>query len=324
MNDHPTISIIIPSAPDRSFAEILDNLKQIKPLHTTFEIFIIKGTYPPLQRNLGIQKATGKYIFLFDDDIIIPKGSIEKVLTLFTEHPELKVIGGPNITPKEDSFLQHCFGYAHASYFVGLNTAVRYYPAKNLKQVNENHLISCNLAFDAKTLKEHPFDPQIFPNEENDVLGRILRDGNTLSYAPEFMVYHHRRNTLKKYIKQIFYWGVGRTLHTLYRKHHFKITFFVPLAFLLYLLSLIFFHPLWYFMALVLYIFLDIVFSFLAVFQSKNVFTFFIMPWLFPLTHITYACGLFWGFPKKFQKQKTLPDTKDFEFLEIKIGETKN
>ena len=178
------ISVIIPSAPDRSVEPVLHNLETIRPNHVALEVFVIKGTWPPIQRNMGIKAATGEYIFLFDDDVIIPGGTIEKALETFERNPDVQVVGGPNLTPPENDYIQHCFGFAHASPFVGLQTAARYRPVKEINKVTEKHLISCNLAFRGKMLKENHFDPKIFPNEENELLSRISVKGHLLAYNP--------------------------------------------------------------------------------------------------------------------------------------------
>jgi succinoglycan biosynthesis protein ExoA len=314
-----SISIVIPSAPGRSFNEIMENLRRVRPAQLTMQIIVVKGTWPPLQRNLAIKKAGGDFIFLFDDDIIIDPGIIEKVLEDFTQNPGIDVIGGPNLTPPEDGFMQHCFGLAHSSYFTGAQTAARYFPARRLKKVTESHLISCNLAFRADVLKKNPFDPHIFPNEENDLLARLQRLKHKFSYDPGFFVYHHRRNNLGGYVKQIFNWGAGRALHSLNRPSHFNPVFLVPLAFLFYLISLAFFQPFWYLSPLILYLLLDLAFSISAAIRAHRIRPFYVMIWLFPLTHIIYALGLVSGVARHFRRPPELPKEDGFQTIEINI-----
>lgn len=312
------VSIIIPSAPNRSTHDILSNLHEIRPPNLEFEIFIIKGTWPPSQRNLGIKNATSEFIFFFDDDVIIPKGSIEKALQVFQKNPEIMALGGPNLTPTKNSFMQHCFGHAHASFFTGLHTVSRYRTLKKLKKVTENNLATCNLAFRANILKKNYFNPYFYANEENELLGRILAEGHVLGYCPDFFVYHHRRKNLSGYLRQIFKWGEGRTIHTLYRPAHFKVTFFIPLLFFFYLASFIWIHPLWYLIPLLLYAILDVGFTIFTFWKEKKPSLLIIMLWLFPITHITYAMGTVYGFFTFFKKKK-LPREQDFQIIKIEI-----
>ena len=314
------ISVIIPSAPDRSVEPVLHNLETIRPNHVALEVFVIKGTWPPIQRNMGIKAATGEYIFLFDDDVIIPGGTIEKALETFERNPDVQVVGGPNLTPPENDYIQHCFGFAHASPFVGLQTAARYRPVKEINKVTEKHLISCNLAFRGKMLKENPFDPKIFPNEENELLSRISGKGHLLAYNPEFFVYHHRRKNLGAFMKQIFNWGKGRTMHSLKKPKNFDPLFFVPLLFVFYLVSLIWIHAPWYFLPLAAYILLDFVYTIETALTFKKWASLALMFWLFPITHIPYALGLLAGFAGYQREEKKLPEEK--EFLLIKIDMT--
>ncbi len=313
------ISIIIPSAPERRATGILSNLIDVKPAKCAFEIFIIKGTWPPLQRNIGIQKAAGEYIFFFDDDVIIPKGSMEKALETFQKNPRTQAVGGPNLTPKNSSFMQQCFGHMHASPFAGFKTVTRYRISKNLKKVNENNLTTCNLAFRTKILKENHFRTDFYANEENELLGRILRKGNLLAYNPDFIVYHERRKNIWQYIKQIFKWGEGRTQHFLKRPAHFKPVFFIPLLFLFYLLGIPWLHSRLYFMPFFLYIFLALLFTARIAWTEKKMAYFMALPWLFFITHATYAAGTLSGFATVFIRKK-LPDEKDFHVIKIDIN----
>ncbi len=314
------ISIIIPSSPARSTTAVLANLHQIKPPNLDFEIFIIKGTWPPAQRNLGIKKATGEYIFFFDDDIIIPAGAIESAIKKFESNPKIDVVGGPNLTPPQNSFLQKIFGYAHSSAFVGLGTAIRYKKSPSPKKVDENHLITCNLGFRSEIIKTNLFNPGLYANEENELLGRLTRKGHKLAYESDFFIYHHRRKSLQDYLKQIFAWGEGRMIHTLLQPSHLKITFFVPLFFLIYLLSLIVPHQSWYNLPIIIYFLLNIIFSLETAIKHRNPAAFFLMPPIFLLTHIAYAMGLFHGIKKNFSSSVPKPDPATFQIIKIDIN----
>jgi GT2 family glycosyltransferase len=321
MSEHVKISVVIPSAPERSFESVLQNLEKVRPKNAVFEVFIIKGTWPPVQRNMGIKAATGEYIFLFDDDVVIPRGSIEKALETFGHNPDVQVVGGPNLTPPENDYIQHCFGFAHASPFVGLQTSARYRPARSIRRATEKHLISCNLAFRSKALKENPFDTKIFPNEENELLGRMSGKGLLLAYNPDFFVYHHRRKKLTQYIRQIFNWGRGRTIHSIKRPDNFDPLFFIPLLFVIYLLSLLWIQNVWYLLPLAAYVILDLAFVIENGILFKKWSSVAVMFWLFPLTHITYGTGLlagllsFWG-----HEEKKVPEEKEFLLIKVDIA----
>lgn len=318
-----SISIIIPSAPDRNPDAVLENLKQIAPKNLEIEVLVIKGTWPPLQRNLGIKQAKGDLIFFFDDDIEIPSGSIEQAIKTFETHPDIQVVGGPNLTPKSNTPLQHCFGKTHSSWFTAGGTAVRYYQEKNLKHVDENTLITCNIAFRASTLKQFPFNTSIYANEENELLGRMVRAGHKITYNADFFIYHHRRKTYKAFFKQIFSWGQGRMLHTLKQPSHFSFTFFVPFAFILYFISFIWFHPFWYFIPLALYLILDLSFTLYETFNNSSIkgsrFNYLLrLPFIFFLTHIIYGFGLISGLYKIFITKK-LPSEQNFKVTRITL-----
>jgi succinoglycan biosynthesis protein ExoA len=323
MEDKPKISIVIPSAPARDFSEIVSNLEKIKPADTVMQIIIVKGTWPPTQRNVAIKKADGKYIFLFDDDVIIPKGSIEKAMEILDKDQHADIVGGPNLTPKSNGFLQHCFGLAHASYFTGAFTSARYWPAKTLNKCPEKtcaeHLISCNLAFRSEVLKNNHFATDIFPNEENELLNRLQKKGFKLRYNTDFFVYHHRRKTLPKYIKQIFAWGKGRAIHTTAHPKNFNPAFFAPLLFLIYLIGLPFIKITPYLAPIILYALLDTIFAFQAAIRGKNPAYFPILFFIFPITHISYALGMVLGFFTFWRTMKPHAQKKDMNIIEINL-----
>lgn len=312
------ISVVICSLPDRSVDFTIQNLKEIRPKNVTMEIIIVKGKWLPIQRNIGAEHSTGHYIFYFDDDLIIPKGSIESALATFKNNPQISALGGPNVTPPKNTFLQHCFGYALASWFVGFNTATRYWPSSKIKNVTESNLTGCNMAFTKSTLDHTRFDPHLMPNEENNLLEKLRLNGKKLAYDAGFIVYHHRRPTLKKYIRQIYSWGKGRTDHILREPDHFRIQYYVPVLFALYLLSLLFCHHVYYLLPLFLYLILIIAFSLQTTFRAKNIAYIFVMPFIFTITHLAYAAGLIAGF-FTMSHPPQLPPKESFTTAKINV-----
>jgi Glycosyltransferase like family 2 len=81
------------------------------------------------------------------------------------------------------------------------------------------HVPGCNMAFAReKLLALGGFDPQFRQaGDDVDVCWRWLDAGWKIGYAPEAMVWHHRRNTVRAYLKQQK--GYGRAEAMVLLKH---------------------------------------------------------------------------------------------------------
>ncbi len=116
-NKNPTISIIIPTRNRRDslLRSITSLYKQSYPIH---EIIVIDASDRPLtkeelinneavnfsllhsspsvcaQRNTGIKKTTGDYIFLLDDDIILDPNYIEVIVDFTKQNPSAIAVSG--------------------------------------------------------------------------------------------------------------------------------------------------------------------------------------------------------------------------------------
>lgn len=321
-----TLSFVIPSAPNRDHHEILNNLKKIHSKKFAnkfkFEILIIKGTWPSAQRNIGISETTGEITFFFDDDVIIPAETIEHAVKQFDKKPKLGVLGGPNITPPQNTFLQKCFGQTLTTPFTMGNVACRYHPSKKTFPADENTLISCNLAMRSFIPKAHPYNEKMFHNEENEWMARIHADNHQFLYHPGFWVYHHRRPTLYKFLRQIYNWGRGRGEHIILAPKNFRPIFLVPSFFLLYLIALAILPTLRNneitLIPLTTYFILDTITALQLAIRDKTPLSPFVTIWLMPLIHIIYGFSLISGLLRKIFAPRPIPHYDPATFQVIK------
>jgi cellulose synthase/poly-beta-1,6-N-acetylglucosamine synthase-like glycosyltransferase len=166
------------------------------------------------------------------------------------------------------------------------------------------------------------FDERLYPNEENELLDRIVSRGMKLIHAPEMAIQRSQRRTLKLFIRQMFAYGRGRAQQTLIAGPG-TIIGFAPLLLLLYLIMLpvltftrFTLAPLYTYLALVLG------FSATAVITSGEFSRLLLIP-LYPLMHISNGWGLLYGlFGGKHGKSRSCDNVnirirkiKDFEQL---------
>ena len=79
------------------------------------------------------------------------------------------------------------------------------------------------------------FDPRLWPNEETELLHRIVNTGGRLAYDPRVVVRHHRRPSLRELGGQCFRYGTGRARQAWLTGVRPGVGVVVPLAFLAYL-----------------------------------------------------------------------------------------
>lgn len=255
----------------------------------------MEGTQPAKQRNEAIKRAKGEIIFFFDDDVIVDPDIIIKMLKHY-EDKNVAIVGGPNLTPESDSFIQKSFGYVMESYFGTSDMCNRYKASGEAREATEKDLILCNLSARRSLLeKEGAFVESLYPNEENELFNRLQAKGYKLIYDPKAIVYHSRRSSIKGFIKQNFNYGRGRIEQTLIQPSSFKVLFAVPTIFTLYLVSLPLISNKIFFLPLFLYISISLISSAKISWSKKNLKLLLILPLLFPMIHVPYGLGFIYG-----------------------------
>ena len=107
--------------------------------------------------------------------------------------------------------MQHSIAMAFASLFGGGGMRNRYRQTGGVRRTSDRELILCNLSFRrARFLALGGFDERLYPNEENELLERISRDGGRLIHDPELAVFRSQRPTFRAFCRQLYGYGRGR------------------------------------------------------------------------------------------------------------------
>ncbi len=153
-------------------------------------------------RNRGLQAASGEIVVYIDDDAYPDSQWLTYLAYAFmtTKHAG---VGGPNLVPHEDGLVAQCVANAP-----GNPTHVL------LSDLEAEHIPGCNMAFRKSCLQEvGGFDPRFrIAGDDVDVCWKLQKQGWTLGFAPAAMVWHHRRNSVKAYLKQQWNYGVAEAL----------------------------------------------------------------------------------------------------------------
>src|ERR1035437_1866539 len=108
-------SFILPAKPGGTVAA-LDSLHRLDSRAGQFEIVIAEGKLPSHQRNLAAKQSRGDILFFIDDDSLVATDCLVQCAAAF-EDRTVVVVGGPSLTPENDTPLQRLFGTAHISLF---------------------------------------------------------------------------------------------------------------------------------------------------------------------------------------------------------------
>ncbi len=297
------VSFIVPTRPHNFKNDIVK--KQFGGLDAgghQIEIFLVEGFHPPLQRNLAIRKCEGDFVFFFDDDAMIPGDLVSRTLSCFNDH-QVAGVGGPNLTPGDDSRFSKLCGEVLSSFFATGSASARWKQGKPNYDATEKELHGSFICFRGDIIRKHLFCEDLFPGDENELINRIRKLGYRFYYIPDCFVYHKRRRNLAAYLKQVFISGRGRAQQTKKEGLAGNLYYLMPLLFGIYLvgaLPILFlchrFLGFWGFWLFPLFIYgaLAIFFSLRIVLAKRALFYILLIP-LFLISHLTYAAGMLRG-----------------------------
>ncbi len=153
-------------------------------------------------RNLGIRAATGDVIAFTDADCRADPDWLRYLVLGLIEH-RVAGIGGPNLLPPDDSPVA-----AAVMASPGGPTHVMF------DERHAEHLPGCNMAFWRWALEGvGSFDPVFHrAGDDVDICWRILRQGWQLGFSPGGFVWHHRRSSVRDYLRQQSGYGEAEAL----------------------------------------------------------------------------------------------------------------
>jgi cellulose synthase/poly-beta-1,6-N-acetylglucosamine synthase-like glycosyltransferase len=314
---NPKVSIIIPCREfDHYVEECIKHCKQLD--YENYEIILLPddalgkmegvkviptgSVTPGAKRNIGVANSVGEICAFIDSDARPEKSWLRNAISCFKDS-EVAAVGGPGITPPEDSLMQKASGYILSSFMVG-GLSSRYKSSGEAKESDDIH--SCNFIARKSIVEKIGWNEKYWPGEDSLMCLEIKKLGKKIVEAPNVTVHHHRRPLFKAHLKQISGFGLHRGFFAKkYPENSLKLTYFLPSLLILFLAFggiISYFYPTFraiYFSLLLAYLILTLVNASL----TKDVKLFFPV-WIGTiLTHITYGAYFLIGLAKRELKR---------------------
>ena len=158
-------------------------------------------------RNFGAAQASGDLIAYTDDDCQPDVDWLFWIARSF-ENPRIGAAGGPNLPPSPEGLQEAIVASATGA------------PSHVLSEdLRAEHLPGCNLVLRREALDSvEGFQPQfVTAGDDVDLCWRLLDQGWELAFAPAAFVWHRRRTSIARYLRQ--QGGYGRAEALLFEAH---------------------------------------------------------------------------------------------------------
>ena len=296
----PTVSVIIPIAPDGSCEVTLGSIGRQDYDHSRIQILVAVGRHRSGQRNAALEHAKGDIIWFMDNDVSVEDPQYLRKMVAYYAAADTASVGGPSLTLATDRPLQQSIGAVLGSYFATQSVRARYRPVGRVRRAGERELILCSQTFRRAFVHPTGFDERLHSgNEENELMNRLDRSGRLLIYDPDLRVFRSQRENLLEFVLQMAKYGKSRIEHFLIRPATIEVLFLIPLCFALYLATLpLLFHPgvpagfrLIWLLPLLAYALLNMTSALFIVARTGRVEIGLLSLALFPLVHLGYAAG---------------------------------
>ncbi|MBU0929979.1 MAG: glycosyltransferase [Nanoarchaeota archaeon] len=267
---------------------------------------------PAVKRNIGVQNAKGELIAFIDDDAYPEKDWLESSLKHF-KNKNITAVAGPGVLPKKHSFFEKISGLVYE--LSSKETYYRYRKGKKIMEIEDYP--TCNLIVRKKDFnKVGGFSIQYWGGEDTQLCHALTQKlKKKIIYDPDVLVYHHRRKDLMGHLKQSMFWGMWRGFFVKkYPKTSFKLTYFIPSLFVLWLIFglLLLYNNIFkfvYIFSLVIYIFYLLILGI----KTKSIKLIIPIILLTFLTHLVYGIGFIMGLLRKEGLKRTFNPSEKLE-----------
>jgi GT2 family glycosyltransferase len=283
--------------------EILQELKKRNP---ELRIFKNLKENAAAGRNIGIRNAKGNYVAFIDGDALADTNWLENISKTFGEVDAVGV-GGPDLLPPDSEYISRVIGMIMASPFASggkLNPSVQHIMSPRSAYVK--HIPTCNLCLKKDVVENLGYFDEMFvfaAGEDLEFNTRLTLAGYKLYYSPLIRVAHYRKRDIRAFAKQIYKWAKAKA--AIIKKHGMTNPSYLSPIFGFLFLMILFLaalylggSPLFFIVLLVsvaIYVLLIVFESIRIAYKNGDTRLFLYGLLLFPLIHVSYTAGIFYG-----------------------------
>lgn len=178
-----------------------------------------------IARNYGMERATGDYFIFFDSDCVIPADYFEKLNDMMARTP-FDCFGGPDAADESFTTTQKAINHAMTSF---LTTGGIRGGKVRLEKFTPR---TFNMGFSRRVYQAVGGFREMF-SEDIDMSTRIRLAGFSIGLYPDLPVYHKRRVDFRKFLRQVYVFGMSRITLKLLYPDSLKVVHTLPAVFVL-------------------------------------------------------------------------------------------
>ncbi|MBN2611136.1 MAG: glycosyltransferase [Bacteroidales bacterium] len=189
-----------------------------------------KGLGISESRNLGVENSKGDYVVFIDSDCVVPPQYFLEIEN-FLKLDKVDAFGGPDAARNDFTLPQKAINYVMTSFLT--TGGIR----GKAKRVSKYELRGFNMGISRKVFDAVGGYSGLKVAEDIDLSMRVHKAGYRTALIPGAFVYHKRKTNLYKFYVQMFMYGKARIDLFLRHREALKVTYLVPLLFLIYLVA---------------------------------------------------------------------------------------
>ncbi len=292
--------------------------------HTQYDLTLLKTykklrivptgkiTRPAEKRDIGVKEAKGEIIAFLDDDAYPDQDWLANAIKIFKKN-KVQAVCGPGILPRETNIWEKIFDQVLKTW---IGTGGYSYRFRKQSKRFVTDYPSMNFLILKKTfLKLGGFNSDYWPGEDSKLCNDLIeKEKGFILYSPEVVVFHHRRNNLKGYLKQHGSYGFHRGAFFAHGdKNSRNLSYVIPTMFVLYLLALLIYVIIvkrvdTFFLPLLIYALFELYLLIKSFFNTKSVMLSFGSVLVIFLTHTVYGLMFIKGLSKGINKNQSIYD----------------
>jgi glycosyltransferase involved in cell wall biosynthesis len=184
-----------------------------------------------IARNYGLERAVGSVMIFFDSDCVIPADYFSKLDKMSKARP-FDAFGGPDAADSSFTTTQKAINFAMTSF---LTTGGIRGGRVSLEKFTPR---TFNMGFTREVYEKVGGFREMF-SEDIDMSTRIRLAGFTIGLYPDLEVYHKRRVDFRKFLRQVYVFGMSRITLKLLYPDSLKLVHCLPAVFVLGVVAMI-------------------------------------------------------------------------------------